>query len=445
MPDYKTETLAFSKPSVTFESNRPPQYDGSIQRQYMANRNKAMLKMSKIACDYVGADIQGLQEDDFFAYTPKKIRLADAKSLSTISPKKTDDYKEMLVDDPNVDYVPMGAKVVTMGSTFLVTNPYNLSGALPKTLLTRCNTSYNHFDEYGNVIYEPVAVGKELMLGSENEHLKNLMMMNGYYNIVCQLNKYTESLDINQRICLGHKIYHICGFDDFIQEFTGDRSSVRLLSFVAYIEEPTQFDDVTEKFVANASNFSFAMDTDLGNKMYVGIMRLVTPRFYINGTESEAPVTWGISSDNPSVIEVYPFGQNVRLDPKSSGTAHVTIWLEQNPDIRTTYEINALISGGWSLDLESIFPTEIKQYTSGSLTAILYSSGIPVDPAKYEFEFAFGGAPERSYTAVASGNSVTITCLEPSDTPLSVKVSAYGKNQTLLAETPTQYINLIGY
>ena len=350
MSDYKTDSTAFSGKVNPFGDNMPPQYADSVQKQYLGTWTKAMLKRAFIACDYVAAQIQGLQDDDFFAYTPKKIRFADAKSLSPVSSKKADDYKEMLIDDPNVSYVPYGAKVVTMGSTFLVINPYNLSGALPKTLLLRCNTSYNSYDEYGNIVTEPIIIQKELMTGNENEPLKKLVLMEGYFNVICQKNPNTEKLNQNQRIILGTKPYYITGFNDFTQQFSGDRDSVKLLTFTVRIEEPTEYDDIEKNFIAGGKLYPFGATIDGSSKLRRGLSSPVYAHFTVNGKVSDLPATWTFTSSDDSVASVANLLTWANILTNAAGTATITATMNENPKIQATLDITVTEEG--DLDIE---------------------------------------------------------------------------------------------
>ena len=331
MPDYRANALAFTSEGASYGSNMPSQYTDSVQKQYMTARNKAFLKRAKYACDYVGAEIQGLAASgNFYEYTPKKIRLADAEGLTSVSSREADGFKDMLIDDPNVDYVPIGAKVVTMGSTFLVTNPYNLSGALPKCLLTRCNTSYNSYDEYGNVVTEPIYIGKRVMNGSDNETIRANVLPDGYYNVLCQLNDNTRKLGLNQRIIVGSMAYHITGFNDFVQEFSGDRSSVKLLSFTAYIEEPTQYDDVETNFIANGKNYVFGAQIDGSAELRYGLSSVFSAVLTLNGKAQNVPTTWTFTSSDTSVATVYNGLTSATITPVAVGNATITATLNEN-------------------------------------------------------------------------------------------------------------------
>ena len=230
----KPQTLS----GVNVLTNAPSQY-ASKQRMYMAERNRLFAqKRAYLPTDYVNADVQGLTKN-FYDYTNLNIRLADIVNESPTS-KKKDDFKNILFPDMAIDYFPIGAKVITMGNTWIATNPSNMSDANSGGIIARCNASYNSYDYYGNIVTEPIVVEKYSMLGNNNEDPRNLVLMDGYFNVTCQKNSVTEKLGQNKRIILGSKPYHITGFADFIQEFSGNRNSVHIIHFTARIDEPTE-------------------------------------------------------------------------------------------------------------------------------------------------------------------------------------------------------------
>ena len=197
-------------------TNAPPQY-ADRQTQYFVERNRSFVEeRAYLASDYVKAKVQGVT-DDFDTFVDLSIRLSDILSPTATATKRMDDFKEVLIPNRSITYLPLGAKILTMGSTWLVINPANLSTVNTKTVVGRCNAAYNSYDAYGNIITEPLLVEKVNMLGNDNENGENLMLMDGYFNITCQLNENTARLSENSRIILGRKAYYITGFTDFIQ------------------------------------------------------------------------------------------------------------------------------------------------------------------------------------------------------------------------------------
>lgn len=237
-------------------TNEPQQYSGR-QKQYLGERTRVFAdRRAYLASDYISAEVQGVTED-FYSYLTLPIRMADLSSPRASLSQRTDDFKEILIPDCEIDYLPLGAKIKAMGSTWLAVDPSNISSVNTTSVVARCNASYNDFDDYGNVVTEPIVISKVTMSGNDDSLRKNLVLMEGYFNVTCQLNDNTRRLGHNQRLILGTKAYHISGYTDFIQEFTGNRN-VHILTFTVHLEEPTENDDVSENFIANAKTRSFA-------------------------------------------------------------------------------------------------------------------------------------------------------------------------------------------
>ena len=156
------KNLIFSNDGSKVVQNTPEQYN-SRQKQYLADRTaRYVSERAYLSSDYVEADIQGLLPY-FYDYTTLYIRLADILSPSANTTKKVDDYKQVLIPDRAVDYLPIGAKINTMGSTWIVINPSNISSVSTNAVIARCNATYNSYDYYGNIIVEPIVVEKYTM------------------------------------------------------------------------------------------------------------------------------------------------------------------------------------------------------------------------------------------------------------------------------------------
>ena len=139
------KNLIFGNDGSKVVQNTPSQYL-TRQKQYLSKRTERFVnERGYLATDYTQAEVQGLTEN-FYDFTSTNIRLADMLSPSASSTKRQDDYKEVLLVDDRFDYLPIGAKINTMGSTWLVVNPSNLSKALTTSVVARCNATYNSYD-----------------------------------------------------------------------------------------------------------------------------------------------------------------------------------------------------------------------------------------------------------------------------------------------------------
>ena len=358
-----------------------------------------------------------------------------------MSSKRKDDYKQVLFPGISIDYFPIGAKIETMGSTWLCVDPSNISAVKTTAIVARCNTSYNSYDYYGNVVVEPIVVEKYAMLGNDNETKSNLVLMDGYFNVTCQLNGNTEQLKENSRIILVKKAYHITGLTDFIQEFTGDRESCKLLTFTIRVEEPTESDDLDKNFIAGGNEEFFDCIMQAVDNMGVGETVLFLPHF-IKGEEliestKEYPITWLWESDNENVASVDEYGN---VTANSVGKARITAKMAQNNNIFTTVELVVVENKEEEnrVVFTSIVPQSISQYESVIIKAVYKENGVQIEqPLVWEI----GGADSKddyAYEIANDGMSVEITCISPSKKRLEVRAS-YG------GVSATANIELLGY
>lgn len=414
-------------------NNNPDQYE-SREKQYFADRNRTFAeKRAYLSSDYVAADVQGLT-DDFYEYVRAHIRMSDIVS-PTASGKRVDDFKQILLAEKGYTYLPLGAKVKAMGSTWLAINPSNISSVYAQSVIGRCNASYNSYDYYGNVVTEPLIVEKMAMLGNDNEKSENLVLMDGYFNMTCQLNKNTRMLGENSRLILGKKAYYITGFADFIQEFTGEHDSIHLLTFTARVTEPTENDDITENYIANAYATTFSAKMNGLDSMIVGSNSVFTPHFLKNGeivsSTQEYPVEWIFESGDESVATVDEYGT-----VRAVGVGNTTIkaYLLFNPSIVAESALSVGVTQEDPyVEFLGYVDSYILQYTTATFDAAYFENGAETsEPLSWKFT----GAKKNDYIATVSedGKSVTVECISASDKPLQITASCNGASAKISVE-----------
>lgn len=411
-----------------YATNTPPQY-GDRQKQYMANRATLFdAKRAYLASDYFAAKAQGLDGSDFYKWRNVKIRLSDASMINSTSMtgRKTDDFKAVLFPALNIDYFPIGAKLEVAGSTWICVNPSNVSSVKATGIVARCNSSYNSYDHYGNVVTEPIIIERYAMLGNDNETPNNLVLPDGYFNVTCQLNENTRQIKQNYRLILGTQAFFVTGVTDFMQEFSGDRNSCHLLSFTVRKEETISeySDDLEVNFIANGKNTVYAATLDGTQSLKAGQTAKFTPHFTLNGNEIAAtaqyPLTWTYSTSNPNVAAVDGDGNVKGI---ASGNAEITAVLEENTAIRATLGVSVANTATTPyVAFTGLIPQYVNQYGSVTLTAAYFSGGEETDEP---LSWAFSGALETDYMTLLSDDkkAVDIMCLSASDEPLTVTVS----------------------
>lgn len=316
-------------------TNSPVQY-ADRHTQYMADRSARFIeKRAYLSTDYVEAQVQGLTED-FYEWQYKNIRFADVQGSSVnFNGVKFDDVKNILFDDSSINYFPIGALLKTMGSTWLCINPSNISSAYTNAIVVKCNAYYNSYDEYGNIISEPIVVQKTNMNDNDRDNVQTINLQYGYFTITCQLNENTRQLGENKRIMLGSNAYYITGYTDFIQEFTLE-DSCHIVTFTARLDEVIENDDTVNK-IAEGETYSFVSQINGSNSAFVGKTNKLTALFIKNNDiVSDMPLTWQWRSSNTDVATV---DNNGNVTGIKEGLSIITVTLEENPDITTNIDI----------------------------------------------------------------------------------------------------------
>ena len=400
-------------------TNAPREY-ADRQTQYFAEETTAFAEeYARYAPDYVRARVQGLDSADFFAWTVKDIRIADTIKQGVSLTRKTDDQKEYLIPDRRVDYVPVGAKMETMGSTWLVTNPSNLSSCAANGIMRRCNATWNHYDFYGNLKKEPILIEKAQAMANANDFQEVSLIMQGYFNVIVQRNPETEELDQNSRLILGRRAYQITGYSDVTREFTPDEGSGRLLYFAARMQEPNLEIDDMENHVAGGKNFSWRIAVEGPADMTAGGTAQFTAASVRNGAAvaptPEKPISYAWASSAPEIAAADENGTVRALRP---GTCRIVCTLVQNPAVSQSFDVAVKAAeGGETVAFAQTPPASIRAYESAALEAQTFVDGEKADGT---VEWTLEGAEKSAYTAQIAGNALRIDCWGGSQRLLTV-------------------------
>lgn len=406
-------------------TNAPKQYSGR-QKQYGGDATALFYaERAKYATDFVDAQVQGLVPGDFYAWRGQKMRISDTIKQGASLTRKTDDQKEYLLADRGIDYIPEGAKIETMGSTWLATNPSNLSSVAGSGIMRRCNATWNHLDWYGRVRKEPILVEKQQAMATANEFQGVSLIMQGYFNIICQKNPETDELDQNSRLILGRRAFQITGYSDVTQEFTGEDESTHLLYFAARIQEPDETIDDLARRVAGGKTFSWEIRISGATVLRAGETAQMAAESIRCGEavadeDGEHPVSYFWETSDETVARVDAGGLVTAV---GAGGCTITARLAQNPEIESKITLSvADAESGAEVRFLTEPPEMIGAYDAATLRAAYYEGGAQKD---HELTWEISGASEEAYTAAVIGNQVTVQNWGGSETPLTV-TAKYG-------------------
>lgn len=405
-------------------------YTGRQRPYFSMPQNRMAYLYGEYADNCYAAQMQGYDSDDFYTYYPVKIRCEDVSREAT-GTNLSDDVKGMVVYYPEgVNYVPIGAHVEFAKNTWLVTNPANISAILTEAIIRRCNAVYRRLDWYGNVLECPFNIPKVTPRGAQDDYTKNMILADHYFQCAMQLNEVSAAITENTRLILGDSAYSVRGVDNFTQEFTGDFDNVHILYFQIQREEKASVYDDMERKIADGLAFSWDINVTVGVFMREGQSKAAEASSVRDGivveNTPENPISYIWSTSDPTVFTVDADGTVTAV---GEGSAVLTCTLEQNPDITETVEITVSAAEGAYVAFNGAIPDSLAEQESVVISVSYYEDGTETaEPVS----FSFSGPAADKYTADVDEdtNTVTITCWERSDIPLTVTASAGGESAT---------------
>ena len=406
--------LTAGKPYLQRGTNNP--YNGDTQTQYFADASRAFARKNlRWSSNMVLAQVQGLDDNDFYAYKPLRIRTTMMIDPTT-GKNLGSDWQKIMVENPKIDFLPLGAKVIFNGNTWLVVNPMNIQSITGTSVIRRCNAVWNHLDYYGNILHEPFCYGQGAGdLATGNSVKEGMILIDAYQHSVMQLNPETEEIMHNRRMILGHQAYTVRGVQDFAQEFTEDISSVHIQYFDLESAEPLAIDDM-ENRVADGLSFQWKISLPEEVQMKAGQEETFAPASYRNGSsEAENGVEYLWSSSGENTLLVSAEG---RVKAVQEGNASIVCSLKKNPSITSKMAVTVVskeASIPASLEWVTPIPEQLAKYDECTIEAAYYADGVKTEES---ITYSFSGPVDAAYSAAQSGNIVQVKCWLPSTRPL---------------------------
>lgn len=406
----------------TYENTSNAPTGTGQQPQYFARATQMHIqKMARYATDFFGAQVQGLNSDDPEEKNWYEIRAADVfSSLGIHSGSKQDDWKNIYFKRPDIDYIPPGTKFWFWNNVWLADNPSNIASVSGNALVRRCNAVWNSLDFYGNIVSEPFVLTNIATKANANTDNEFMQLADAYSDCIMQANEWAlENLRENTRIVLGSGVYAVRGLADYIREFTEDSTSVRLLHFSVYYQEPVDTDDMSAQ-VANGLAFRWEIIADAPRTIQIGVPTTLIPTSIRNGevvvSTDTQPISYLWESLDADIATVDNMGTVTAM---TAGQVTIQCSLEQNQDIqaRFVFEVTDTPSLSWA----SSVPEKIPQFTSATLLTNMAVS------------WNISGGTQNSFEVSQTETSLTIQCFYPSTTPLTITATSQTSNDTLSA------------
>ena len=404
----------FNNASFSVKSNEPPQYENRMTEYFAGNTQAFIDEYGKYAPDCVEALIQMTPDGE---WEKVQLRFSEYVKKSGAITRKFDNYKLVMCVDGKYTYIPLGAKINTMGSIWIVTNPTNMSGADGKALIQRCNATWNFYDFYGNVVQEPICVEKILASANDKDTQDVMNVAQGYFNVKCQYNKNTAQLNTNSRMILGSGAYVITGYSDFEQQFTGDYDSICFIEFTVRYDTPNEELDDMVNHIAYGKNFKWEVTIGGNRVMTVGQNDTLTVESIKNGEivsdSPQNPISYTWTVDNEEIATVDENGQVVAI---AVGSTKIRATLNENPNIYSEIDLTVEESEN-KVEFTTEIPERLTMYESCIINAKYYENGVAVSNVTWKTS----GVDKTSYSAeVLNDGSLKLTCWEGAIAPLTI-------------------------
>jgi hypothetical protein len=433
-------------------------------------------EIGKYASNVFDAEIQGLNGDDWYAWTSVRLRSSDVINPTT-GDHLDNTWQKILILDRNIDYVPIGAYVKYNGAIWIVFNPSDVAATSGTAIVQRCNTTYNQYDYYNNIIKTPMAYAKGLELAGSPYYSEYMALPSGYTHVTLQLNDDTREIHNNTRLILGDTAYAFHGLVNFANEYTMNDESCHIIrSDIRTIE--TIPDDDMENRVASGLPKKIMIKIVSQSQMEINSEQALKIHAYRHGErieyDPEHPFDYIATSSDETVIKLEKREDGeYYLTAFGIGSSVISVTLVQNPNITTEMEITVPNSGvlladqpetpqpdylpvgslyytpdgeepgrfyfyqdrhpdnpepGGNLEFKEVdsvkvldwigdFPTTMNVFDTAIIEAGLFING---ECSADEVYYMFTGANSNSYSAQITGNRIELTVYVADTIPLTI-------------------------
>lgn len=337
-------------------------------------------------------------------------------NTNTSDQKKSDDWRNIIFEDMNHKYA-LGMRYLFDNNLWVTVQSDYYHKPTASAIIRRCDSSFKWYDEYHNLIEEPIMIDYDmrltkLLFGSE------IILPQGHLKIVTQLNDNTKKLILNQRMVFGKQIFKIDYVNDFIRSKTLDSTSVPLIYLTMFKDEVNADMDNMILGVADAySNvYTIAIDQGVTLNQAVGFTSTLTATVKNNGVVTTQPVTWLSSNSTIGTID-----STGKINLLAIGTVVFTAKMTNNPLISTSITVT-VASVPIIVKLNKILPnvTSLLQGTINTQTYNVYHYTNDV-PDTNTFSIVASGALSIFYKlSIIDGNHFSVESLGYTNVPLVI-------------------------
>lgn len=411
-----------------------PQHFMESQRIFMATYGLESSEAVKVQIE----NLRGDKDEGF--YEPFMCLVGKGITKSATSARNPDDYKDIFILDPTIGYIQRGTKAKMFRSTFLALKPDNYSSVIGNSIFRKCNVLYRYLDEYGNLIKEPFIIDEVSQRTDANSDTNTMVLPRDTYFCTMQINSKTKHFTQDSRMILKGKSFTARNITDFLQEFTDDEESARLVTFSLFLTQAEFANDDLDNNIVDGKAFSWIIQLPFETiKLNKGETGTLVATSLKNGVIPNIPYSYIWTSDNENIIKI---NNNGEYQTNISGTTTITCRLEQNINIYKTIDVSVYttIPDNYTISFDPVAPNQIATNTSITLKCFVFNNGIADTIVPVVFTFSNATTSAYKITDITA-NSVKIWCNTVSIKPLIVTATANVGGEVLSINTSIRLIS----
>ena len=350
----------------------------------------------------------GIGTLEFKPILARVTQLVDAKSGQRIN----DDYRKITFSDFN--HKPLvGTRYRFDNNIWIAFSTDNIKTVTSALYVRRCNNVMSTQDNYGNIHREPIYIDYKV---TENQLYRNysIDVPNGRIYIQCQLNKYTQNININDRFIFGGDAYRIRERSTFDRRYTFEKDSSYTVSYYAEYDNIGEFDNL-ELEIANYKEYNYSIESNSVIQNKVGFKNKMIATVYLDKEKVDEPIIWKSTDESVAIID----SNTGEYEFVGVGNCQFICSMINKPDVTFTTEISVVAK--LEEQYEDIISPEVnvvKLNNTVVYTIYEYLNGVQTDTAFYIQAF---DVPNRNYRlTILNSNSFSVTNLKTYDIPLRI-------------------------
>ena len=356
-------------------------------------------------------DVEEEQKFGSMIFKPINVRvnnLVDAKTGQRVN----DDYKKLIFQD-NTYMPPIGTRYRFNNNIWICFSTDNIKTTTASIYVRRCNNTLKMQNEFGVIHEEPCYIDYSV---TETQIFKDYSVdiARGRIVVYCQLNKYTENTNINDRFIFGKDAYRVRFRTRFDRRYTYDESSTDLLYLQLEYDNVAEDDNIVLG-VANYKNYHFELNTIDSIKSVVNDTGHIDVSLTKGDTkyDGDYSVSWNSTDDNIASID-----DNGNYVLKNVGECKFICTLNENSTIFTTVDVTVLRKTN-NVKEVIISPevTYLRLNNECEYSVIEYVNGKPTDTT---FTIKAYNVPTENYEFSATNSSFRVKNLLSYSCPLEV-------------------------